>query len=368
MSGSAQAMRWLGAVVCLGALSGCAHASSVGGRHDDCDPSAMPSLGHDPAPFRYTWGEQAGRRVFRFEREPSGTTEVLRSVFSHCCNEGIVLAVGDRGTALVRHPQGGWLHEETGTRENLYAIGRSCPDYAHCTTHIAVGARGTALIREQNGTWRAEQTGVSEDLFAVVHPERGSGRTLAVGAGGVIVARSPTGTWHRVQSHTTADLYGVGLCANHLYAVGAGGTILDCRWDGKDVCIPQLPVVTADLRMLAGVVSGGGVRLTPEVPVRGVPWAPLWAIRQRVADDIHAAAVDPFYRNPVPRIEVGEGGIVRMNIFGGEVHDSVRLSLPFGVTLRGVTMLMSDGFIVGDRGTIVHLAVDGVPKECIVTL
>jgi hypothetical protein len=44
-----------------------------------------------------------------------------------------------------------------------------------------------------------------------------------------------------------------------------------------------------------------------------------------------------------------------------------RVQLPFGVDLHGVAFDLVDGWLVGDKGTIVHLAVDGItiPTICL---
>ncbi|MDI1482526.1 hypothetical protein [Polyangium sp. y55x31] len=42
---------------------------------------------------------------------------------------------------------------------------------------------------------------------------------------------------------------------------------------------------------------------------------------------------------------------------------SERLGLPFRVDFHGVVFEGADGFLVGDDGTIVHLAVDGLGSE-----
>ncbi|UQA59061.1 hypothetical protein [Polyangium aurulentum] len=374
-------------IVCLGLLA-CGGSSTVRLREsgDDCPPAKpaipMRSFGQEAEPFkieRFTPVDEhdpsAKRRsyVYRFEREPSGTIETLRGVFME--HQGRVIAVGHRGTALVRDPAKGWTREATGTEENLHAITRAPfrpegPVDAEREKHapyIAVGAHGTALVRSEAGVWRAEQTGTDKDLFAVWH---GGTTTWAVGAGGTMVQRSPEGVWRPVKTRTTADLYGI----HGGNVAGAGGLTLECRgFDKKEpVCIPRPVVVPRDLRAvsqddyflgdgaLLAFMKGPDDKLTLQ-PVGGsVDFVP--------ADDPMRAVWSNHWSEMGEKIAVGRAGVVWFlaNPYYRE-KTFERVQLPFGADLYGVAFELVDGFLVGDKGTIVHLAVDGVtpPTICL---
>jgi hypothetical protein len=129
----------------------------------------LPSLGVDPEAIRL----DARPRVYRLEREPSGTEETLRAV-ARLVGRGAAIAVGDRGTVRVRSAAG-WQAEDPGTREDLYAAVRAPekPDGPHDARRdargpiVAVGAHGVAVVREVDGAWHAEATGTVRDLFGL---------------------------------------------------------------------------------------------------------------------------------------------------------------------------------------------------------
>lgn len=370
----------LGALVL--SLASCGGAERIGIRErsgDGCSQGgpAIPlrSFGNEPQAFRVVRAAAEGpkRYTYRFEREPSGTTETLRAVFMEY--EGRVLAVGDRGTALVRDPAKGWMREETGTEANLHALVRAPfrpegpvdQEREKRAPWIVVGAHGTALARSVDGVWHAEQTGTDKDLFAVWH--RGTS-TVAVGAGGIMVQRSPEGVWRPVRTRTTADLYGIG----NGNAVGAGGLVVECRWlEGEPVCIPRSPLVERDLHAVSddGYYFGDGVllapRKNPDETWSAKPWGDGKGDPIPAEDHMRAVWKNRFSEMG-EHIAVGRAGAVwfisnpyyRKNTFE-------RVQLPFGVDLHGVAFELVDGFLVGDRGTIVHLAVDGitVPTICL---
>jgi hypothetical protein len=314
------------------------------------------------------------RYVYRFEREPSGTTETLRAAYMQF--DDPVIVVGDGGTALVRDPKKGWTREVTGTNANLYAVtfGPSLKDRWNNVprddrNNIAVGARGTALMRSAGGVWRAEQTGTEKDLFGALT----QGTTvLAVGAGGTMVQRSPAGVWRTILTRTTVDLYAVGSCSSHVCAVGAAGTVVDCAGEVEAlVCIPRAGVASRDLRAITdgGLLFGHGAPLAhahpPEKMVSPPPlWKPNpWVDATIVAgDDMRGA----FGNKTLPLTEtiaVGRGGVVWLlttPAFNEKPFE--RVTLPFGVDLHGVAYFAVDGFLVGEKGTIVHLAVDGAEE------
>jgi hypothetical protein len=342
----------------------------------------MPPVGRDAAPLRLdraTFGVPPGAKrsyTYRFEREPSGTTETLRAVYMHKLSGDPTIVVGDGGTALVRDPKRGWTREATGTNANLYAVTfapsreddpRNGPREERA--HIAVGARGAALVRSADGVWRAEQTGTDKDLFGAFTQ---GANVLAVGAGGTMVQRSPAGVWRTIPTRTTVDLYAMGSCEPHVCAVGAQGMVVDCAGEGEAlVCIPRAGVASGDLRVIAdyGFLFGRGAPLVPARRPEGMASAPpIWEPAPSV-DSVTVAGDDmrgAFKNNTITLLEiiaVGRGGVVwllsRPSFFE---KPFVRVTLPFGVDLNGVAYDAVDGFLVGDKGTIVHLAVDGVDE------
>src|SRR5687767_5659897 len=129
MTTPARVAPWLAALLSW-ALAACAEPLSLSTSSDSSGSEGgrsiwepMPSVGRDPAPFRLERQippEQAPKArpqrpvVYRFEREPSGTTEALRAVIMSRSAEPskkIPIAIGDRGTALRRDPVKGWVRE-----------------------------------------------------------------------------------------------------------------------------------------------------------------------------------------------------------------------------------------------------------------
>jgi hypothetical protein len=381
----ARATGGLGAAFAL-SLASCARLGTGGIASSDCSPGGpaipKPSLGHDPAPFRIERMDahedaQPARPLrrygYRFEREPSGTTQTLRAV--HFEYQGKAIVVGDHGTALMRDPVAGWTLEATGSGENLYAVVRAPyrPDgpvdeqREARAPYVVVGARGTALVRTFDGKWRTEQTGTDRDLHGLVHLGTS---TLAVGAGGTMVERSAEGVWRPVPSRTTVDLFAAGTCSPHLCATGAGGIIVDCvRPDGKLVCIPRPVAAPADLRAIAddGMLFGDGVLLDPARTPEGVwspppEWQPSRYAGASIGTDEVRAVWNNHWMGVSEHIAVGRGGVVWLVSNRYERAEPFeRLRLPFGVDLYGVAFELVDGFLVGEGGTIVHLSVDGVP-------
>jgi len=346
----------------------------------------LASLGQDPEPFELRHapedaarGAQGPSYVYRFERETSGTTEALRGVIMARGRPPLV--VGDRGTALVRDRKGGWFREATGTEEDLYALafaprvepGGTVEEATKRADVVVVGSRGTALVRSSAGVWRAEQSGTSADLFALFY--RGKS-TVAVGAGGAMVERTPEGVWRSIASHTTADLYAIGPCASHLCAVGAEGAMVDCVARGDSLaCVPRPPLTSGALRATEGTVHimGDGVWLgykapekrEPEPPPTFAPWPFMAGMME--GESVRSAATNHWI-GIGEMVAVGAGStlfFVGNTFLKKKPVEKVRL--PFEVDFHGVVYDLVDGFLVGDRGTLVRLGVHGFtpPKICL---
>ncbi|MDI1433494.1 hypothetical protein [Polyangium sorediatum] len=357
---------------------------------DRCGPPPgvahpLPSLGYDTKPFEIRHLPETdfgGRRpgyLYRFEREDSGTTESLRAV--HMIHGGRILVVGDRGTVLTRDAKTGWQKEDPGTTENLYALVASphekdgtviTEELRKNKPYIAVGSNGAAVARGLDGVWRAESTGTSADLFALLHL---GASTVAVGAGGVMVERSREGVWRTVKTRTTADLYGLGSCGAYVCAVGAGGTLVQCASrDGERVCIPRAPA-QATLRVVteAGNVMGDGIWLKyvqpnqtePTPPPSYAPWPAGNAVLS--GEEIRAAEVN-HWGGISEMLAVGRRSTIWFLGHGlPEKSPLERVKLPFEVDFHDVAYELTDGFLVGARGTIVHLAIEGFtpPHICL---
>jgi hypothetical protein len=339
----------------------------------------LASLGQDPAPFTLAHRPSDGdpsakgellRYSYRFERETSGTTDTLRAVSMVHWRPPIV--VGDRGTVLVRDPKSGWAREATGTEEDLYALAPapvhrsgSSEEQTAPAPYVAVGAHGTALVRDPAGVWHVEKTGVSADLHGLWNRGRS---TVAVGARGTMVERSPEGVWREIQTRTQADLYAMGPCSTHACAVGAAGTIVDCAAQGDDlVCVPRRPVTDGALFVVtdSGLLLGKGAWLRP-VPAKdreGNPppeWEHWRDAGESVRENEARAAANNPYLGVSEMLVAGRGGAVWLVGYWGSVKTPVlRIEAPFGVDFHGVANEVVDGFLVGEKGTIVKVGVGG---------
>ncbi|MDI1481690.1 hypothetical protein [Polyangium sp. y55x31] len=375
------------AIVLASLLGLPACASHAGASMDRCGPppameKPLVSMGHDPKPFEMRHSPEKifpgkpGGYLYRFEREDSGTTESLRAI--HMIRGGRILVVGDHGTALLRDPKTGWQPETTGTTENLHALvpvihykeGETLTEERRKNhPYLAVGSNGTAVFRDLSGVWRVESTGTSADLFALDHLGK---TTVAVGAGGVMVQRSLEGVWRTVKTRTTADLYGIGGCGGYLCAVGAAGTMVYCRSrEGELVCIPRPPPTQAALRVADGAqIMGDGVWLSyvptdkgePEPPASFAPWS---VAKDFIAGEEIRAVEHNHWGGISEMLAVGRRSTVWFQ--GGlfsDRHNLEKVKLPFEVDFHDVAYELVDGFLVGDKGTIVHLGVqDFVPDH-----
>jgi photosystem II stability/assembly factor-like uncharacterized protein len=192
----------LPAAVALATLGG----TFVAHRH-----ARLPAISASaPATSTYAW-----------KAEPTPAEAPLRAVWAR---GPLAFAVGDKGTIVFRSPSGSWTRQESGTTEDLTAIGGE--------PLFAVGKHGTILWFDA-GTkrWTREQAPVDVDLLGVAS---WYGRTIVVGAKGTILTRRD-GAWVRLESGTDADLHAVWYVPEgwgeprEAYVVGDRGTILVAR-------------------------------------------------------------------------------------------------------------------------------------------
>ncbi len=363
---------------CVASLASCfpsarkPSADGCGGPHPEWPPPPLASLGQDAEPVLLSHAPHL--YAHRFERERSGTTETLRAVvFEHGRS---ALVVGDRGTALLRDATG-WRSEPTGTGETLNAVvkaprhettaAKTAETAPEDVSYVAVGANGAAVLRGPDGIWHAETTGTSADLYGLFNGWR---FTLAVGAGGAMLQRSPDGVWRQISTRTNADLYSVGLCKSyvqeHFCAVGAHGTIVDCMPSDTDfVCIPRGPLTDRSLHVLTqyGLVLGDGVWLRPAPVQTSEPpiGYELWNLPGANAgdDEPRAASANNWIGISEVLIAGRHGAVWLVLHWFPEKENVTRLSLPYGVDFHGAAFDLVDGFVVGDSGTIVKIALEG---------
>jgi hypothetical protein len=301
--------------------------------------------------------------VYSLSEEPTPTDATLRAVtwFEESLERGGSpvgrgFAVGDRGTVL-RRAAGSWTRERTPTRRRLHGVAPAPLPAAACggvRPVIAVGAGGTAIVRGDDGVWRSEDAASWRDLFAVFSSRRAS---YAVGAGGTLRIRSPEGRWSAAATHTRADLHAVGACGpQRICAAGSGGAMVACvEGEGGLACAPERPVAAA-VRAISpsdGSLFGTGLYLVR----RNGPQATLAWDRA-----VPFAATSDAIRSAAGRIAVGLGGVIWLlpGSDGADVTPPLRLLLPSGVDLHGASFERDGGFAVGDHGTVIHLAVDGL--------
>ncbi|MDI3281967.1 hypothetical protein [Polyangium sp. 15x6] len=330
----------------------------------------MASLGQDPAPFRLEARTPRAMHacdapkpiVYRFERESSDTTVPLRAV---SMAQKQAFAVGDRGVALRRDAVKGWLRESTGTTKDLYAIvGAPTQPMGEVDVHVAVGAHGTAVARMADGTWRIEETGTDKDLLGLYHDRA---LTLAFGAGGVILQRVGNGTWRPVPSNSTADLHAFNPCDPHrLCVLGSAGAIVECEQPQWEVsCTPRPSFAGGDLPadFINVIHRDANVVISRDISTDGANPLSVWKTWLRAGSSAPPAdALEAAWENNMSgdNLLVGRGGAVwRSSVEKGK-RTLERLAVPFRMDFHGVVFDGADGFLVGDDGTIVHLAVDGL--------
>jgi hypothetical protein len=258
------------------------------------------------------------------ERETAGTSITLRAVGRLDVEH--FLAVGDRGTALVRDRERGWQAERTGTDADLVAFDGITDRSPRIDDHfhtVAVGSQGTAVSRSLDGHWQPEDTGTSVDLRAVAS----TGSSLvAVGAKGTMLERLPSGKWRSIASGTHASLVSVRRCGvGEVCVRAADGSGLRCTTeDGRLRCLPRDDDRAADA--------------DPSARVR------LRARSQRVNHET------------LTQLAVAHNGDVVLTSHPTYEPASVVLPAPFPSTISAAELDAADGFLVGEDGLIVHVA------------
>ncbi|MDC0744344.1 hypothetical protein [Polyangium mundeleinium] len=335
----------------------------------------MRSFGQDPAPFRLEGRALSAMRacdaplpiVYRFERESSGTTVPLRAV---SMVQKLVVAVGDRGVALRREDGKGWQREATGTTKDLFAlVPVSTGPMGEPDMLLAVGAHGTAAARMPDGTWRIEETGTDEDLLGLYHDRA---LTLAFGAGGVILRRFGNGNWKPVPSSSTADLHAFNACSPHrLCVLGSAGAIVECdqaQTAGELSCKPRPPFADGDLPadFINVFHRDPNVVISSEMTAVGMIPLSVWKLWRRDGNSAPPAdAMEAGWQNKWSgdRLVVGRGGAVWHGWLEKDKRILERIKLPVREDLHGAVFDGADGFLVGDQGTILHVAVEGLGTE-----
>lgn len=231
----------------------------------------------------------------------SGVAGELRGVgFSE---RGYFVAVGDSGVIAYKDDFDARLKSVQPVSADLYAV---TPD-ARDGEVLVVGAQGSLLTSTHGGAWSVVDVGTSNDLWAVLHVEQASqAYSIAVGdevvvvrdqgaaawatisppeggwgglrgmyasdksmhvvglAGVIWSTDDPHGTWTRDESGTEKDLLAVGGSIIEMFAVGAGGTLLQHEQAGGWRPVPidvDVDLVDIDYDGVVLAADGGLFRI-----------------------------------------------------------------------------------------------------------
>lgn len=398
--------RWLIVAALCGSCCGGTQATvHTAGRDDDSPSSVGPEfavLSADPAPIVFTRSAVGGKDVrYVFRREAVPTDRALHAV---AIDRALAYAVGDGGVALRRTGAAGWQLEPTGTDAALRGVAVATwegHDYAWMPSDprsvpiYAAGDRGTIVHRDAAGKWTVQPSGTDADLHAIGAT---AAEAIAVGDRGTILWLRD-GVWRVVASHTTAALRAIAT-APSVIIVGDGGTIVSCGVkDGAPTCDAHQAATTADLRIVsertirwdAGTIRGFTMHDLEVFAADGtrmsrVAWAPIefagaavssfaprsyhaqhWSFDVCDPEDVAVGAggaialVDPYKAalavqkdapNPEGQADPRARDAAEPGAFDVQ-------TLPEAVDLDGVVFEGLDGFVVGDRGTILQLTVEG---------
>lgn len=374
--------------------------------HGDTPQSLGPTfavVSTDAAPLVFS-RRGAGDRELRyvFRREASPTDRALHAV---AIDRGFATAVGDGGVAVRRDKAGGWKAEPTGTDAALRGIVVATweghdyawmPDDPRAVALYAVGDRGTIVRRAADGTWAVQKSGVDVDLHAV---GADAAEAIAVGDRGTVLWLHG-GAWLAAESHTDVALRAVTMSDHAVVIVGDAGTVLECGFRGDTMeCSPRPHPTEANLiwvsertvrwdaegihgftihELEAFTATGGRLRRSAWTPidfaagldapfaVRGYD-AQHWSFDIADPEDVAVgpagaiALVDPYKASLV-----SVGGAVDPSVQPAlAAHDPTEPGafdvqhLPEAVDLDAAAFEGLDGFVVGDRGTILQLTVEG---------
>lgn len=154
-----------------------------------------------------------------------------------------IYVVGTNGAIFYSEDGGVWFSASSPTTNDLFSVSISVT----YTDGFIVGAEGTILSGGGNPpVWELyEPSPTSQDLYSVSGEYNEPDTIWAVGAGGTILDYED-GVWSLYPSSPTSDgLYGVNVLGeNGAWACGAGGTIL--IWDGVSWSLVSTPT-TEDL-------------------------------------------------------------------------------------------------------------------------
>jgi hypothetical protein len=228
-----------------------------------------------------------------------------------------------------------WVAQGSGTTQGLYGVYGAAPDDVY-----AVGYNGT-ILHYDGSTWNAETSGTTDYLSGVWVDATGS-RVYAVSQQGNIYRSSGNGSWSLEPAYpdqASSFLHAVwGSSASDVYAVGNPGVILHSTGRGWS---KQTSPVSGNLNGVWGtgptdvyvVGEGGTLHSTGDgtwtLYTSGSAW--LTAISGNGVDRV---------------VSVGLMG----TIFGGPGGDAFaqERSGTIDERLRGVAVLPSDAFAVGD--------------------
>ena len=136
-------------------------------------------------------------------------------------------AVGGRGTVLRTQNGGGaWAPQSASTKQALYGV-----TFLDGVNGWIVGGKGFVRHTGDGGSsWANQSSGTNAAFYGVAFVDTVHG--WVVGSGGAIRRTSDGGSsWSVQSSGTTQTLRSIARVSRDLWAVGYGGTILDCIAD-----------------------------------------------------------------------------------------------------------------------------------------
>lgn len=196
------------------------------------------------------------------------------NLLSVACGNGLLVAVGDRGTIVSSPDATNWTVQPL--RADVSLLGVSYGD----GLFVAVGQGGTILTSPDGSTWTLQQSGHASELVSVAY---GNGRFVAVGAdeldNPMVLASSDGTAWDRQYFPATFEITDITYGGGLFVAVGSG----DYIWTSPDgtVWSAQALAQDADLECVAFLnnrfvaagengallVSPDGIQWTFRIPV-----------------------------------------------------------------------------------------------------
>lgn len=141
-----------------------------------------------------------------------------------CADKKRWLVVGTEGVILASEDSGRtWTSQSSPVRRFLQGVA-----WSDSRTATIVGDRGLILQSVDGSSWTERKSGTDIRLNAVEYISPSTG--FAVGQFGTILRTDDGGrTWKPENSHTLNHLWRLTWFGNHVFAVGAGTTILRCQ-------------------------------------------------------------------------------------------------------------------------------------------